>query len=109
MAILKVKLVGQLHGKLSDIWEETGRRPEAIYTWDTEKNDNLDISHWYSKPRHRFDRLYYRSAGLVKAVYLELVGFQRDPECKRFPSDHWGILAHFNKVVPEEGSGAKVQ
>lgn len=105
----EVEKIGHLNGKLADLWEETGRRPEARYTWDRMYNDNLDATAWLTKPRHRFDRLYYRSADLVKAVYFELVGFQKDPECKRFPSDHWGIMAHFNKVVSEEGSETTAQ
>ena len=78
-----------------DIWEETGKRPEAQYTWDMKKNDNLDINF---KPRCRFDRLYYRPGNHLKAVYFELVGFERIASCRRFPSDHWGILAHFDKA-----------
>lgn len=79
-----------------DVWEDTGCRPEAKFTWDTQRNDNLE---WNKKfrPKCRFDRLYYRPSDGLKAVYFELVGLERLENCRRFPSDHWGILAHFNK------------
>ena len=90
------KIGGLKHGFV-DIWVDTGERPEAKYTWDTHKNDNLVINSKY-KPRCRFDRLFYKKDHLVKAVYFELVGFHRVNECKRYPSDHWGIMAHFDKI-----------
>lgn len=83
---------------IDDVWQSTGSRPEAQYTWDTRRNDNLEFQQ-SSRPtwRCRFDRLYYRSSGRLDPVYFELVGLQRIDSCRRFPSDHWGILAHFNK------------
>ncbi|ESN91077.1 hypothetical protein HELRODRAFT_116381 [Helobdella robusta] len=94
----ELEKIGGLKNGLVDVWEQTGRRSEAQFTWDTKKNDNLSVSGRY-KPRHRFDRLYYRSDCFIKAVYFELVGFDRVEACKRFPSDHWGIMAHFN-ILP---------
>ena len=82
-----------------DIWEATGRRPEAKYTWDLTKNDNLEWEPEF-RPKCRFDRLYMRHSApqSLKPVYFELVGMERLSSCKRYPSDHWGILAHFDKV-----------
>jgi len=84
---------------VADVWEATGRRPEAAYTWDMQRNDNLKWSQRF-RPRCRFDRLYYRPADMLKPVYFELIGLERLSRfdgCQRFPSDHWGILAHFDK------------
>lgn len=96
----ELQAIGGLPSDCQDMWEITGERPEAKYTWDLIKNDNLEWGGKF-KPRCRFDRLIMRSPkGTVKplkAVYFELVGIQRLTSCKRFPSDHWGILTHINK------------
>ena len=80
-----------------DVWECTGKRPEAKHTWDLLRNDNKQLGGKF-QPRCRFDRMYVRHSDphTVKPVYFELVGIQRLASCKRFPSDHWGILGHFN-------------
>ncbi|XP_005099468.1 tyrosyl-DNA phosphodiesterase 2 isoform X2 [Aplysia californica] len=80
-----------------DLWECTGKRPEAKHTWDLMRNDNKQLGGKF-QPRCRFDRLYARHSKPVslKPVYFELVGIQRLASCRRYPSDHWGILAHFN-------------
>jgi len=91
--------VGGVPAGVADVWEAAGRRPEAMYTWDLQRNDNLDWSQRY-RPRCRFDRLYYRPADQLRPVYFELVGLERLSRfngCQRFPSDHWGIVAHFDK------------
>ena len=95
---LQLADVGGIPEKTFDLWESTGRRPEAQYTWDMTRNDNL--SNWPKfKPRCRFDRLYVRQTkSNVKAVYFELVGLERLKSCGRFPSDHWGLLTHLDKV-----------
>ena len=90
--------MGGLPDGILDIWEVTGKRPEARYTWDTARNDNLE---WSSRirPKLRFDRLYLKHPSnktIVKPVYFELVGIERLKSCQRFPSDHWGILSHYN-------------
>ena len=49
--------------------------------------------------RCRFDRIYMRHCTPepeLKPVYFELIGLERLKTCRRFPSDHWGLLAHFN-------------
>ncbi|XP_041361676.1 tyrosyl-DNA phosphodiesterase 2-like [Gigantopelta aegis] len=89
---------GGLPEGVLDLWEITGKRPEAKFTWDLQRNDNLE---WNMKfrPRCRFDRLYLRHSKLkpaIKPVYFELVGIERLTSCQRFPSDHWGILTHFD-------------
>ncbi|BFZ19679.1 hypothetical protein BsWGS_22718 [Bradybaena similaris] len=83
-----------------DIWEVTGRRKEAQFTWDLVKNDNKQLASKFS-PRCRFDRLYLRHAAVpcMNPVYFELVGIQRLASCRRYPSDHWGILAHLDVLT----------
>lgn len=83
-----------------DIWEITGRRKEAQFTWDLVKNDNKQLASKFS-PRCRFDRLYLRHAAVprMNPVYFELVGIQRLASCRRYPSDHWGILAHLDLLT----------
>ena len=92
--------IGGLPNGVLDLWEVTGARPEAKFTWDIVTNDNLNWEHDF-KPRLRFDRMYLRHPGTglktVKPVSFELVGIERLEKCRRFPSDHWGILCHFNK------------
>ena len=94
--LMQLSEVGGIPVNVIDMWEEAGRRPEAQYTWDTTRNDNLEWKLKF-KPRCRFDRLYCRSTDRLRAVYFELVGLERCDGCRRFPSDHWGILAHFDK------------
>ncbi|CAL1538597.1 unnamed protein product [Lymnaea stagnalis] len=82
-----------------DVWECTGKRPQAAYTWDLAMNDNK-LLHSRAQPRCRFDRLYIRHGReyRLKPAYFELVGIQRLSSCQRFPSDHWGILGHFDVI-----------
>lgn len=82
-----------------DLWEVTGKRPEAKYTWDMSRNDNLNFP--YRNAKCRFDRLYMKHSAKqseLKPVYFELVGLERVKSCLRYPSDHWGIMTHFDKV-----------
>ncbi|KAK3764218.1 hypothetical protein RRG08_044144 [Elysia crispata] len=85
-----------------DMWECTGKRQEAKFTWDLKINDNKQMRTKF-QPRCRFDRLYVRhcrteSHPKLKPVYFELIGIQRLASCRRFPSDHWGILAHLQVI-----------
>ena len=82
-----------------DVWEITGKRDVAKFTWDVVRNDNLDWSLPF-RPRCRFDRVYVRYAvnKPVTVVYFELVGLERLDSCQRFCSDHWGLLSHLNIV-----------
>ncbi|GAB1609208.1 tyrosyl-DNA phosphodiesterase 2-like [Argonauta hians] len=90
--------VGGLRKKMVDMWEATGSRPEAKNTWDTSRNDNKVMPSKF-QPKCRFDRIYLRSADprTLKPVYFELVGLERLP-CRRFASDHWGLLSHLDIV-----------
>ena len=92
--------MGGLPEGILDLWEVTGKRPEAKFTWDTTRNDNLEFPGKF-KPRCRFDRVYMRHASgkpVIKPVYFELVGLERVASCRRYASDHWGILTHFDKT-----------
>ncbi|CAF4429014.1 unnamed protein product, partial [Rotaria magnacalcarata] len=42
---------------LNDLWEKTGQRPEATYTFDPELNSNITEKH---EPQ-RSDRIFFRS------------------------------------------------
>ena len=102
MCVFQIAEIGGLPNSVFDLWEVTGKRQIAKFTWDLMRNDNLEWEKKY-KPRCRFDRLFIRhptdTAAQLKPVYFELVGIERIKGCGRFPSDHWGILAHFDKVV----------
>lgn len=66
--------IGGLPEHLYDIWEVTGKRPEAKFTWDMRRNDNLEFPGKF-KPTCRFDRLYIRHSHpdkYIKPVYFEL-------------------------------------
>ena len=92
----QLKKVGIPH-QVVDVWEYCGSRKEAQYTWDMRRNDNLEMNCKF-RPRCRFDRLFFRpdAAKSVKPVYFELVGLSRLTTCRRFPSDHWGLLSHYD-------------
>ena len=103
--MFQLAAIGGLPDGILDLWEVTGKRTEARFTWDTGRNDNLEWSHKF-KPKCRFDRLYLRHPKdkiVIKPVYFELVGLERLKSCQRFPSDHWGILSYYNILsrVPE--------
>ena len=88
---------GGLPDNVYDIWELTGKRREAEYTWDTQRNDNLEMPGRF-KPRLRFDRLYIRHSlpKKVQPEYFELCGLERLKPSRRFCSDHWALLTHLN-------------
>lgn len=93
----EVSAFGGLPGGIVDAWEESGRPGDAQYSWDVRLNDNLNWP-YPNKPRIRFDRFFVRSAqgqNALKANQFELVGMERLSGCRRFPSDHWGILCEF--------------
>lgn len=89
----EVTAVGGLPQNICDIWESTGARKEAAYTWDMTRNTNLT---WNAKfrPRCRFDRLLYRGNNTecgemtLMPVYFELEGLEKLKTCSRFCSDH---------------------
>lgn len=92
-----------------DVWEACGSPPEQEYTWDIKTNDNLDWQ-FPHKPSCRFDRLYLmpeKGVGLmvppadVEGERFVLVGKARLSNCGgRFPSDHWGMWAEFQVLLP---------
>lgn len=86
-----------------DVWEATGKRPELKYTWDMVYNDNLQANFGRYRPRCRFDRIYYRDSkpSQFVPVNLNLLGLKRLTPHVCFPSDHWGLLAHFQPKNPQ--------
>lgn len=82
-----------------DLWQMTGSRKEAEFTWDMSRNTNLEWA-WEFKPRCRFDRIYIRHSkpkSVIIPKYFELIGLEKIASCGLFPSDHWGIMTHFDK------------
>lgn len=49
------------------------------------------------KPRMRFDRVYMRQATppVITPRHFGLLGLEKAPGTQSFPSDHWGIIVHF--------------
>jgi len=84
--------IGGLPAGVKDVWEEMGRRKEVEYTWDMQRNHNLEWpGKW--KPRCRFDRVYLKQNEdkMMKVVRYGLVGLEKVEGCQAFPSDHWGV------------------
>jgi len=84
--------IGGLPEGVKDAWEEMGSKKEVQYTWDLQRNSNLEWpGKW--KPRCRFDRVYVRQseASSARAVKFGLVGLQKVEGTQSFPSDHWGV------------------
>ncbi|XP_076084598.1 uncharacterized protein LOC143055353 isoform X1 [Mytilus galloprovincialis] len=83
-----------------DIWIETGRNKETQFTWDTSINTNLQWAENQDfKPKIRFDRIYMRhpkTHKVISPVSFQLIGKEKIPTCGLFPSDHWGLLVHFD-------------
>jgi len=93
--------IGGMPSGVIDLWEAAGKRKEAQFTWDMSLNDNKEMPPGAKfKCRCRFDRLYMRQPqegpSRLKPVYFELTGIERLKDCRRFCSDHWGILAHLD-------------
>ena len=83
--------------QLVDLWEWTGSRRDARYTWDTMRNSNAARYTGKGMARLRFDRFVLRQPTVpqIVPIYFELAGLERVPNSQRFVSDHWAILAHF--------------
>ncbi|XP_076306922.1 tyrosyl-DNA phosphodiesterase 2-like isoform X3 [Tachypleus tridentatus] len=95
----EVSQLGDYPASVQDLWITCGERKECQYTWDMSRNDNLK---WMGasnyKPKCRFDRAFFRQGSLQQVVpkYFGLVGLERLLPHRCFPSDHWGILCHFD-------------
>uniref|UniRef100_UPI00358E95FC tyrosyl-DNA phosphodiesterase 2 n=1 Tax=Myxine glutinosa TaxID=7769 RepID=UPI00358E95FC len=92
----EVSEIGGLPWRIHDMWVTLGSSPDTQYTWDTFVNDNLGHS---NKSHFRFDRIYFRGAldfsPKLLPRSLRLVGTEQ-LMCEMFPSDHWGMLAHWD-------------
>lgn len=84
---------------ICDLWEATGKSEEYTYTWDMQRNTNLNFSRDQFLPRCRFDRLYFRHANSLainfRLITFKLEGLEMIPSIHRFCSDHWAIQAEF--------------
>ena len=93
-----------------DCWEEGGAHSSLRFTWDLQRNDNLQFPNGI-KPRARYDRMYFydNSSGCshdssdgqqaqnqprVSVSRFRLLGTKRLAG-GTFPSDHFGILVDF--------------
>lgn len=86
--------VGGLPPRTVDSWEACGSRKEVQYTWDMNRNTNIEFPGKF-KPRCRFDRLYLRPSRTAAAAMIHhfgLVGLKKIQGTQSFPSDHWGML-----------------
>jgi len=88
----EVTAVGGLPDGVRDVWQICGSRKEAEFTWDMQRNSNLEWPGKF-KPKCRFDRVYLKDSqpSKVKAKSFGLIGLQRITGAQSFPSDHWGI------------------
>lgn len=83
----------EVPANMVDVWEILGSDENTRYTFDTKLNDNKAIDE-----RSRVDRIYFRAnekQDIVPTTFA-LIGMERVPKCKKFPSDHWGIRCEFN-------------
>lgn len=89
--------MGGLPTSLEDLWYACGKRPECEFTWDARRNTNISMPSSYNA-RCRFDRVYIRHADKDPIVpkHFGLIGLEKIPSCGRFPSDHWGLMIHFD-------------
>lgn len=101
--------VGGLPVGVRDTWEEMGSKKEVRYTWDLQRNSNLEWpGKW--KPRCRFDRVYLKQSEdrRVKVVRFGLVGLEKVEGTQAFPSDHWGVKVGLElRQQVEQGSSKK--
>jgi len=98
--------VGGLPEGVRDVWQICGSRKEVEFTWDMQRNSNLEWAGKF-KPKCRFDRVYFKDAQppKMKAKGFGLVGLQKITGTQSFPSDHWGISIELS--LNQEESGAK--
>ncbi|XP_071545260.1 tyrosyl-DNA phosphodiesterase 2-like isoform X2 [Panulirus ornatus] len=96
---------GVLPSSVFDLWEACGRRQECRWTWDTMRNTNRNMPGHF-KPRLRFDRVYMKPAipPVITPKHFGLLGLEKAPGTQSFPSDHWGIIVHFEVVGKQAGN-----
>ena len=82
---------------IEDLWVSLGKRKECQYTWDTLRNNNLQMGGKF-KPRCRFDRVYFRQSAAkdITAEHFGLCGIEKVAGMQCFPSDHWGMYCIFD-------------
>lgn len=92
----EVDSIGGVPGDVQDMWVASGSDPSCQYTWDMERNDNLDFRD-KGKPQLRFDRVYVRHSlpPSLSPTAFRLIGTRRLEREGCFPSDHWGIVCQF--------------
>ncbi|XP_077540844.1 tyrosyl-DNA phosphodiesterase 2-like isoform X1 [Haemaphysalis longicornis] len=92
----EVDSIGGVPGDVQDMWVASGSDPSCRYTWDMERNDNLDFRD-KGKPQLRFDRVYVRHSlpPSLSPTAFRLIGTRRLEREGCFPSDHWGIVCQF--------------
>ena len=94
-----MRQAGDIPPGVYDLWAEMGASEESAYTWDMQRNTNLNFSRYGFLPRCRFDRLYFRPATSLtinfKPISFKLEGLEMIPSINRFCSDHWAIQAEF--------------
>ena len=82
---------------IEDLWVKLGKRKECEYTWDTLRNQNVQMPGKF-KPRCRFDRVYYKPS-IPKEItpkHFGLCGIEKVQGMQCFPSDHWGLYCLFD-------------
>lgn len=96
LSSLQLTELGGLPAGIEDVWVTCGSRKECAYTFDLLRNDNLLFNGKF-KPRCRFDRVFLRrsSPSKLKPAFFGLIGLERLLPHRCFPSDHWGVLCHF--------------
>ena len=79
--------------KIGDAWVMAGANDKEKFTWDTLRNDNLQIDSQF-KPRTRYDRIFLFGPGTAfpQVVSYRLLGTKRLESCGVFISDHFGVL-----------------
>ncbi|NWX91505.1 TYDP2 phosphodiesterase, partial [Nothoprocta pentlandii] len=94
----EVNKLGGLPDSIVDVWEFLGKPKHCRYTWDTSCNSNLAATYTC---KLRFDRVYLRPAPRGAQLLprsMDLIGLEK-LDCGRFPSDHWGVLCHFDVIL----------
>lgn len=101
----EVDLIGGLPTGVIDLWVAGGSRKECRYTWDMTRNTNTELPGRF-KPRRRFDRAYLRQSlpSTLRPKFFGLIGLEKISGTQSFPSDHWGIMVHFDILDPSNQS-----